>query len=242
MIHVFTGDDRVKIQREIRRVLGKEYEVFEGENLRIPDIYNICQGNSLFSDTRKILIKDLTPAREKGGESGVNMEGTGGENAGATGDAGDAGTAGTASDPYAIFAKFLDTKHEIVIWESNVPNRKAYRDFVSKVEVKKFQKEEFDKWASFRIFDLAYTDGRKAVSELERLVNKVQAGGEVKMLDPYLVVGAFSSSALKKFEQNPTVKNKKVLKEVAKLDMQMKTSRIEPWTLVKVFLLKLENL
>ena len=220
MIRIFTGDDRVKIQQEIKRILGNNYEIFDGENLQISDIYNICQGNSLFDETRKILIKDLTPAKSSEDESGASEK----------------------EDPYAVFAEFLDTKHEIMIWESNIPNRKAYKDFIKKVEVKKFQKEEFDKWASFRIFDLAYTDGKKAVAELERLINKVETGGEVKMLDPYLMAGAFSSSALKKFEQSPTVKNKKVLKELSKLDMQMKSSTIQPWTLIKMFLLKVEKL
>ena len=220
MIRIFTGDDRVKIQQEIKRILGNNYEIFDGENLQISDIYNICQGNSLFDETRKILIKDLTPAKSSEDEGGASEK----------------------EDPYAVLAEFLDTKHEIVIWESNIPNRKAYKDFIKKVEVKKFQKEEFDKWASFRIFDLAYTDGKKAVAELERLINKVETGGEVKMLDPYLMAGAFSSSALKKFEQSPTVKNKKVLKELSKLDMQMKSSTIQPWTLVKMFLLKVEKL
>lgn len=221
MIRVFTGDDRVKIQQEIKRILGNNYEIFDGENLQISDIYNICQGNSLFDKTRKILIKDLTPA--KSSES-------------------DDGDASEKEDPYTVLAKFLDTKHEIVVWESNVPNRKSYKDFIKNVEVKKFQKEEFDKWASFRIFDLAYTDGKKAIAELEKLINKVETGGEVKMLDPYLMAGAFSSSALKKFEQSPTVKNKKVLKELSKLDMQMKSSTIQPWTLIKMFLIKVEKL
>ncbi len=222
MITIFTGDDRVKIQAEIKKLLGSNYEIFDGEDLQISDIYSICQGNSLFETSRKILIKDLTPARKNDG-NGAEM----GKN---------------VADPYEVFLQFLDTKHTIVIWESNVPNRKSYKDFAKKVEVRKYQKEEVDKWATFRIFDIAYTDGKRAVTELDKLLRTAETGGEVKMLDPYLMVGAFSSSALKKFEQSPTVKNKKVLKELSKLDMQMKTSRIEPWTLIKMFLLKVEKL
>lgn len=222
MITIFTGDDRVKIQTEIKKLLGSDYEIFDGEDLQISDIYNICQGNSLFETSRKILIKDLTPARKNDG-NGAEM----GKN---------------VADPYEVFLQFLDTKHTIVIWESNVPNRKSYKDFAKKVEVRKYQKEEVNKWATFRIIDIAYTDGKRAVTELDKLLRTAETGGEVKMLDPYLMVGAFSSSALKKFEQSPTVKNKKVLKELSKLDMQMKTSRIEPWTLIKMFLLKVEKL
>ncbi|MBQ8984771.1 hypothetical protein IJ098_02875 [Candidatus Saccharibacteria bacterium] len=222
MITIFTGDDRVKIQAEIKKLLGSDYEIFDGEDLQISDIYNICQGNSLFETSRKILIKDLTPARKNDG-NGAEM----GKN---------------VADPYEVFLQFLDTKHTIVIWESNVPNRKSYKDFAKKVEVRKYQKEEVNKWATFRIIDIAYTDGKRAVTELDKLLRTAETGGEVKMLDPYLMVGAFSSSALKKFEQSPTVKNKKVLKELSKLDMQMKTSRIEPWTLIKMFLLKVEKL
>ena len=224
MITIFTGDDRVKIQAEIKKLLGSDYEIFDGEDLQISDIYNICQGNFLFETSRKILIKDLTPARKNDG-NGAEM----GKN---------------VADPYEVFLQFLDTKHTIVIWESNVPNRKSYKDFAKKVEVRKYQKEEVDKWATFRIFDLAYTDGKRAVTELDKLLRTAETGGEVKMLDPYVMVGGFVSSALKKFEQNPTTQNRKILKELSKLDMQMKTSQLssQPQLLLQSFLLRASSL
>ena len=225
MIYLFSGDERVKIQNEIKKILGENYEVFDGENLTVSDIYNICQGNTLFDAERKILIKDLTPAKSAVAE-------------GSTSKSSDTSNKDSA-DPYEIFSEFLNTKHTIVIWESTVPNRKAYKDFIKKVKPQKFLKEEIDKWASFRIFDLAYVDGKKAVNELDKLIKKTETGEEVKMLDPYLMVGAFSSSALKKFEQSPTTRNKKVLKQLSKLDMQMKTSALDPWTLVKKFLIEI---
>lgn len=225
MIYLFTGDDRVKIQSEIKKILGEKYEVFDGENLKVSDIYNICQGNTLFDTERKILIKDLTPAKSTAGEDGGGKSSNDSDK--------------DSADPYEVLLEFLGTKHTIVIWESTVPNRKAYKDFIKKVKPQKFSKEEVDKWASFRIFDLAYVDGKKAVNELDKLIKKTEIGEEVKMLDPYLMVGAFSSSALKKFEQSPTPRNKKVLKQLSKLDMQMKTSALDPWTLVKKFLIEI---
>lgn len=60
MIQIFYGEDRVKTQAAIKMVLGSDYEVFEGENLTLPAFMGIFRGTSLFTDKRKILIKDLS--------------------------------------------------------------------------------------------------------------------------------------------------------------------------------------
>ena len=59
MIKVFSGSDRAKIDAEVKKFLGKDYEVFDSENLKPEDIINIFVGASLFAAKRKILIKDL---------------------------------------------------------------------------------------------------------------------------------------------------------------------------------------
>ena len=60
-IRVFTGDDRVKISEEVVKVLGGNYEVFEGENLANSDLPSIFLGATLFSEgARKVLVKDLS--------------------------------------------------------------------------------------------------------------------------------------------------------------------------------------
>ena len=69
MINVFYGDDRQRIQQEIIRFLGtKDYEIIEGADLTPADLPSIFLGNSLFSEKRAILIRDLTvnkPVYEK---------------------------------------------------------------------------------------------------------------------------------------------------------------------------------
>ena len=60
MIKIFYGDDRVKAQAAIKKLLGDDYEVIEGENLLPSDMASVFYGGSLFSDERKILIKDLS--------------------------------------------------------------------------------------------------------------------------------------------------------------------------------------
>ncbi len=60
MIKIFTGDDRVRAKQEISQILGSDYEVFEGVDLTTSDLPSIFLGSSLFSETRNILIRDLT--------------------------------------------------------------------------------------------------------------------------------------------------------------------------------------
>jgi DNA polymerase III delta subunit len=60
-VQIFTGDDRVKISAEIQKILGENYELFDGETVKSSDLPSILLGETLFStgETRKILIKDL---------------------------------------------------------------------------------------------------------------------------------------------------------------------------------------
>ena len=58
--YVFSGNDRVKIQEKIQKILGEDYEIFEGNALDATSLMEICSGASLFATERKILIKDLT--------------------------------------------------------------------------------------------------------------------------------------------------------------------------------------
>ena len=53
MIRIFSGSDRKRIDAEVKKILGEDYEVFDGENLRIEDIVNIFHGTSLFAEKRK---------------------------------------------------------------------------------------------------------------------------------------------------------------------------------------------
>ena len=69
MIKFFYGDDRVRAKKAIEKFLGTaDYEIIEGADLSPTDLPSIFLGNSLFTDTRAILIRDLTtnkPVYEK---------------------------------------------------------------------------------------------------------------------------------------------------------------------------------
>lgn len=207
MIKVFTGSDRGKIAEEIKKILGEDYEVFDGENLKTEDIVNIFLGSSLFAEKRKILLKDLTPAR---GEE--------------------------ARDFYAEMIKYIDTPHQIVIWETNVSQKKTYKDFIKTkgVEAKKIDvSEKIDMRAVFNIYDTALVNGERAVKELEKIQDKQ---------DPYMFFGLLISQAIKKFEWRQGAKERRVLLELSKVDMQMKTTAYDPWFLIKSFLLRVKTI
>ena len=59
MIKVFYGNDRLRANQEIKKNLGMDYEVIEGSSLELSDLPNIFLGNSLLSEQRRILIRDL---------------------------------------------------------------------------------------------------------------------------------------------------------------------------------------
>lgn len=199
MIKVFYGNDRARITQEVKKVLGEDYEVFDGmEGLQIADIVNIFRGNSLFSAKRKILIKDIAEL-----------------------------------DLYEEIAKYVNTPHDIVIWETTVSQKKAYKDFIKLpgVSVQKFDAApKIDMRQVFEIFDTALVDGPRAVKKLE----KVQ--GEE---DPYMFFGLLASQAIRKFSLRQGTKERRILKMLSELDMQMKTTAVEPWFLIKSFLLRL---
>ena len=60
MIKVFYGEDRVRAKQEIDKVLGKNYEVIDAQDLTEQDLPSIFKGASLFAEKRAILIRDLS--------------------------------------------------------------------------------------------------------------------------------------------------------------------------------------
>ncbi|MBQ3294019.1 hypothetical protein IJG96_02720 [Candidatus Saccharibacteria bacterium] len=207
-IRIFTGDDRVKISETVKRELGEDYEVLEGENLAASDLSGIFLGTTLFAaEGRRILVKDL-------GENKEAFEGFANR-----------------------VAEFLKTDAEVIIWETKLDKRLAATKALVKagVEVAEFKMSApVDVRAVFNIYDMALRDGAKAVAELE----KIEA-----TQDPYMFFGLMVSQALKKLEWRPNgVREKKILRELAEVDMQMKSTAVEPWMLVKSFLLRVATL
>lgn len=203
MIKIFYGDDRVRAQAEIRKILGEDYEVVEGEELDLAGLRDVMLGVSLFGK-RKIVIKGLTANK----------------------------------DLFAEVLNLLATEHEVIIWEEKMDKRSAvYKDLVKAgVEMREFKMAELaSKKLVFDIYDTALRDGAKAVKMCEQIENDN---------DPYMFVGLMISQAIKKYSFRYGAKEKRVLKELSRLDMQMKgeSTISQPWTLVKSFLLRVSSL
>ena len=125
--------------------------------------------------------------------------------------------------------EYTKTEHDVVVWESKLDKRTvAYKTLAkNKVEMKEFKTLVApDTKMVFDIYDVALRDGKRAVEMVEK-IESVQ--------DPYMFFGLLVSQALKR-------KEKRVLKELSKLDIQMKSTSLQPWTLVKSFLLQVSSL
>lgn len=212
MLRVFYGEDRLRAEAEIRRVLGEGYEVFEGENLTAGDLSSIFQGLSLFGELeslengggksekagRRILLKNLTENGEVWGK----------------------------------VPEYVGTEYEVVVWEPKVDKRSSEYKRLKElgVEMREFaalRRPEAN--AVFGILDLALRNGARAVKEVEKI--------EAEQ-DPYMFFGLLVTQALKKFEVRSGAAERRMLKMLSELDVQMKTTAIEPWVLVKSFLVR----
>ena len=193
MLRVFVGEDRVSAEMALKRLIGGNYEVFEGENLSVGDLPSIFRGT---------LLKNLS------------------ENAAV----------------WEKIAEYAGTEHEVVVWELKIDKRSVgYKNLkTAGVEIQEFAlKAKPEAKMVFGVLDMALRDGRRAVAQVEQI--------ELEQ-DPYMFFGLLVTQALKKFEQRGGVREKRLLKELAKLDMEMKTTGLEPWMLIKAFLLRAKSL
>jgi DNA polymerase III delta subunit len=200
MIQIFTGDDRVRAQQEIKKLLGKDYEVVEGTEINLADLPSIFYGASLFCEKRKILIRDFT----------VNKP------------------------AYGELSKYLDTPHEIILFETKLDKRSiAYKEIKDKISVREFDLPEDPNFKQvFNTYRTAKTDGPRAIKMLESIKPNE---------DPIKFTGLLVSQAIKDFSMRQGNKEKKVLKALSKLDLEMKSTKIDPWLLVESFLLELST-
>ena len=84
----------------------------------------------------------------------------------------------------------------------------------------------------FDVFKVAKKDGKKAVEMLKKLESEE---------DPIRFTGLLVSQAIKDYQKNQGSKEKRILKELSKLDVNLKSSKIDPWLLVESFLLQLQS-
>lgn len=136
----------------------------------------------------------------------------------------------------AVWEKIVDyagTPHEVIIWELKLDKRSAgyKRIKESGIALQEFPElRRPEEKLVFGILDTALRNGEQAVKMVEQI--------ELTQ-DPYMFFGLMVTQALKKYEASRGgTREQKLIKMLAELDIQMKTSSIEPWALVKSFLLR----
>lgn len=200
MIRIFTGDDRIRAQQEIKKILGEDYEIIDCTDLTEKDLPLIFRGTTLFATKRKILLRDFT----------------------------------ANSAIYPELPQYLTTPHDVILYETKLDKRTAtYKEIKDKLEIKEFKlPPKTDFRIVFNIYSTAKRDGKKAVQMLEQI--KLDE-------DPVKFTGLLVSQALKDFQatRGKGSKEKQILKDLARIDMQMKTTKVDPWLLVESFLLSL---
>ncbi len=129
---------------------------------------------------------------------------------------------------------YVDTPHEVIVWESKLDKRTAgYKRLIAaKVVMQEFpERKKPELNLVFNILDTAFADGLRAVKMVEQI--------ELEQ-DPYMFFGLLVTQMLKKYENGGArPRERQLLKDLAKTDMQMKTTSIEPWNLIKAWLLQI---
>ena len=144
----------------------------------------------------------------------------------------------TNKEAWSLLPQYLKTEHRIVVWEQGLKkNTKVYKELTkAHVAMREFRLADSpDMRLVFNILDTAWFNGPKAVKMLEKLENDQ---------DPYRFMGLMATQAINKYTNRPNAKTKKVLKELAKLDMQLKTTKFssQPWSLIEAFLLRVQEI
>lgn len=142
------------------------------------------------------------------------------------------------SENKPVFEKlldYLDTPHKIALFEARIDKRSSvYKQLKDKIEIREYTlPKNLDYRMVFDIYKTAKKDGKKAVAMLEKIkINE----------DPISFAGLLNSQAIKDFAAKPGAKEKKTLKELSNLDLNLKNSKLNPWLLIESFLLQLSSL
>lgn len=210
MIYLIDGDDRKKAEQTARDFLGNNIEVIDADALEKNDLVSIFQGTTLFEETRHILIKDLSLKK----------------------------------DLFLELPKFIKTEHQVVILEQKIDKRNAiYKELLDaarsnpeKVKIENFKlPEQVDTFLVFRAFDIALTDGKRAI----KLVREAEEENS-----PYATIGAWTKKAVDLFvAKGGTEREKKIIKRLAEIDMLLKQTSFskDPWILLESFLIELSS-
>ncbi len=140
-------------------------------------------------------------------------------------------------DVWPLLPQYLKTEHQIIIWEHKLDSRtKVYKELQNAKVLKKFDNAPAPERATpFDIMNIAMRDGQKAVQILAKIERDQ---------DPYRFMGGLASQAIRNYSRQPNARNKRILKELSQLDMQIKTTKFssQPWSLIEAFLLRLQDI
>lgn len=141
----------------------------------------------------------------------------------------------TNKPAYEKLPEYLNTPHQIAILDAKIDKRSAtYKTLKDQIEFQEFTLPKNPNFnLVFDIYRTAKRDGKKAVKMLEKIQSEE---------DPIMFCGLLISQALKDFNQKQGTKEKRVLRELSKLDLDMKSTSLQPWLLVQSFLLRLSSL
>ena len=136
---------------------------------------------------------------------------------------------------FSELSKYIDTSHQVIILELKLDKRSAaYKELKDKIEIREFKLPMNQNYGLvFDIYRTAKRDGKRAVEMLEKIKQDE---------DPIRFCGLLISQALKDYARNPGAKEKRALKELSKLDIEMKSTSLQPWLLVQSFLLRVSSL
>ncbi len=131
--------------------------------------------------------------------------------------------------------KYLGTPHQVAIFESKLDKRSAtYKDLKNQIEFEEFALPPDPNFKLvFDIYKTAKQNGPQAIAMLAKIKPNE---------DPIMFFGLLVSQALKDFSYRQGSREKQILKELSKIDLQIKTTKFEPWLLVESFLLRLSSL
>ena len=127
---------------------------------------------------------------------------------------------------------YLDTPHDIILQELKIDKRStAYKAIKDQIPITEFNlPKDPNAGLVFDIYRTAKRDGKRAIKMLEQ-IKPTQ--------DPMMFFGLLASQALKDYSQHQGIKEKRTLRELSKLDLQLKSTSIDPWLLIEACLLKL---
>lgn len=136
---------------------------------------------------------------------------------------------------FAELSNYLDTPHNIIILESKLDKRTAaYKTLKGQVEIQEFSlPPDPNLKLVFNIYTTAKHNGPKAINMLDKIQQHE---------DPVKFSGLLVSQALKDYRVHQGTKEKKALKELSILDLNLKTTSYQPWLLIRSFLLRLSSL